>query len=131
MRTTRTEQPSVFQAPQIDPADSTRCLPMLRRHVEAFGEPPQRAAFDGGYASKQNLSDAKELGVEHVVFHKKSGLEPADMTPSSWIYGQLTCPASPLQALPAGSLSQTGGYRTGTSLIRFSMRSRGLEAPCS
>ena len=74
---------------QGNPADSTCCLPMLRRHVEAFGEPPQRAAFDGGYASKQNLSDAKELGVEHVVFHKKSGLEPADMTPSSWIYGQL------------------------------------------
>ena len=72
-----------------NPADSTRCLPMLLRHVETFGEPPQRAAFDGGYASKQNLTDAKELGVEHVVFHKKCGLEPADMTPSSWIYGQL------------------------------------------
>ena len=72
-----------------NPADSTRCLPMLSRHVETFGEPPQRAAFDGGYASKQNLTDAKELGVEHVVFHKKCGLEPADMTPSSWIYGQL------------------------------------------
>ncbi len=72
-----------------NPADSTRCLPMLRRHVEAFGEPPQRAAFDGGYASKENLTDAKELGVEHVVFHKKCGLQPADMTPSSWIYGQL------------------------------------------
>ena len=50
-----------------NPADSTRCLPMLRRHVQAFGDPPQRAAFDGGYASKQNLTDAKELGVEHVV----------------------------------------------------------------
>ena len=74
---------------QGNPADSTRCLPMLRRHVEAFGEPPQRAAFDGGYASKQNLSDAKELGVEHVVFHKKCGLQPADMTPSSWIHDQL------------------------------------------
>ena len=72
-----------------NPADSTRCLPMLRRHVEIYGGPPQRAAFDGGYASKQNLSDAKELGVEHVVFHKKRGLEPDDMTPSSWIYDQL------------------------------------------
>ena len=72
-----------------NPADSTRCLPMLRRHVEAFGEPPQRAAFDGGYASKENLSDAKELGVEHVVFHKKCGLEAADMTPSSWIHDRL------------------------------------------
>ena len=72
-----------------NPADSTRCLPMLRRHVELYGEPPQRAAFDGGYASRTNLADAKKLGVEHVVFHKKRGLEQTDMTPSAWIYGQL------------------------------------------
>ena len=26
---------------------------------------------------------------EHVVFHKKCGLETTDMTPSAWIYGQL------------------------------------------
>ena len=44
------------------PADSTRCLPMLRRHVEFYGEPPQRAAFDGGYASRENLTEAKKLG---------------------------------------------------------------------
>ena len=72
-----------------NPADSTRCLPMLKRHVETYGEPPQRAAFDGGYASSSNLDEAKKLGVEHVVFHKKCGLEQTDMTPSAWIYGQL------------------------------------------
>ncbi len=72
-----------------NPADSTRCLPMLRRHVQIYGEPPQRAAFDGGHASRTNLADAKELGVEHVVFHKKRGLEQSDMTPSAWMYGQL------------------------------------------
>ena len=38
-------------------------LPMLRRHVETYGEPPQRVAFDGGYASRANLVDAKKLGV--------------------------------------------------------------------
>ena len=72
-----------------NPADSERCLPMLRRHVETYGEPPQRVAFDGGYASRANLVDAKKLGVEHVVFHKKCGLQQTDMTPSAWIYGQL------------------------------------------
>ena len=72
-----------------NPADSERCLPMLRRHVEAYGEPPQRVAFDGGYASRANLADAKELGVEHVMFHKKRGMEASEMTPSAWIYGQL------------------------------------------
>ena len=48
-----------------------------------------RAVFDGGYASKANLAAAKKLGVEHVVFQKKSGLKFADMTPSSWIYARL------------------------------------------
>ena len=72
-----------------NPADSERCLPLLRRHVENYGEPPQRVVFDGGYASRANLAAAKELGVEHVVFHKKCGLEQTDMTPSAWIYGQL------------------------------------------
>ena len=72
-----------------NPADSARCLPMLRRHVERHGAPPSRAAFDGGYASKANLAAAKDLGVEHVVFNKKSGLKVADMTPSSWIYARL------------------------------------------
>lgn len=72
-----------------NPADSERCLPMLERHVETYGEPPQRAAFDGGYASRENLDDAKKLGVEHVMFHKKRGMEQTEMTPSAWIYGQL------------------------------------------
>ena len=70
-------------------ADSMRCLPMLRRHAEFYGEPPQRAAFDGGYASRENLAEAKTLGVEHVMFHKKRGLERTAMTPSAWIYDQL------------------------------------------
>ena len=65
-----------------NPADSERCLPMLRRHVETYGEPPQRVAFDGGYASRANLVDAK-LGVEHVMFHKKRGLKADDMTRGS------------------------------------------------
>ena len=72
-----------------NPADSARCLPMLERHVAHYGAAPSRAAFDGGYASKANLRAAKDLGVEHVVFHKKSGLKVADMTPSSWIYARL------------------------------------------
>ena len=71
-----------------NPADSERCLPMLKRHVETYGEPPQRVAFDGG-ASRENLAEAKKLGVEHVMFHKKRGMEQTEMTPSAWIYGEL------------------------------------------
>ena len=72
-----------------NPADSARCLPMLKRHTEHYGAAPSRAAFDGGYASRRNLDGAKALGIEHVVFHKKRGLKAEDMTPSSWLYRRL------------------------------------------
>ena len=54
-----------------NPADSARCLPMLERHIEHYGAVPSRVAFDGGYASRANLKDARELGIDHVVFNKK------------------------------------------------------------
>lgn len=72
-----------------NPADSARCLPMLARHVEHYGAAPTHAAFDGGYASRENLKAAKALGVTHAVFHKKRGMKAADMTPSAWLYRQL------------------------------------------
>ena len=72
-----------------NPADSERCMPMLHRHVATYGEPPQRVAFDGGYASRENLAEAKKLGVEHVMFHKRRGMQQSEMTPSEWIYGEL------------------------------------------
>ena len=69
-----------------NPADSARCLPMLARHVEHYGAAPTHAAFDGGYASRENLKQAKALGVTHAVFHKKRGMKVADMTPSAWLW---------------------------------------------
>ena len=62
---------------------------MLERHVRHYGSAPERAAFDGGYASRENLKDAKALGVKHAVFHKKRGMKFEDMTPSAWMYRQL------------------------------------------
>ena len=72
-----------------NPADSARCLPMLARHVEHYGAAPTHAAFDGGYASRENLKAAKALGMTHAVFHKKRGMKAADMTPSAWLCRQL------------------------------------------
>ena len=72
-----------------NPADSARCLPMLARHVEHYGAAPTHAAFDGGYASRENLKAAKALGVTHAVFHKKRSMKVTDMTPSAWPYRQL------------------------------------------
>ena len=72
-----------------NPADSARCLPMLERHVAHYGAAPERAAFDGGYASKENLAQARALGVRHAVFQKKRGMRDEDMSPSAWIRRQL------------------------------------------
>ena len=45
--------------------------------------------MDGGFTSKENLQEAKALGVEDVCFHKKRGLLVSDMTKSSWVYRRL------------------------------------------
>jgi len=72
-----------------NPADSELAPKMIVRHKGIFGQPPRQAAFDGGFASKPNLKAFKAYGVEDVAFHKKRGLEIADMVKSSWVYKQL------------------------------------------
>jgi IS5 family transposase len=44
-----------------NPADSTLSTRMLQRQTEIYGRPPRQAALDGGFTSKQNLREAKEL----------------------------------------------------------------------
>lgn len=72
-----------------NPADATLALPMLQRQTALYGRPPRQAALDGGFASKNNLRDAKELGIADVCFQKKRGLKVTDMTRSSWVYKRL------------------------------------------
>lgn len=72
-----------------NPADSTLCTPMLQRQKEIYGRPPRQAAFDGGFTSKENLREAKDLGVKDVCFSKKRGLKVPDMVKSTWVYRKL------------------------------------------
>jgi IS5 family transposase len=72
-----------------NPADSERFLPMLDRHIDFYGEAPQQAAADGGYASRDNLSQAKARGVRDMAFHKKAGLKIDAMAKSPWVYRKL------------------------------------------
>src|SRR5207244_6690442 len=53
-----------------NPADAERLLPMLERRVVRHGTPPRQTACDGGFASLDNLRQAKALGVHDVAFHK-------------------------------------------------------------
>jgi len=72
-----------------NPADAERFLPMLERHIALCGTPPRQIAGDGGYASLDNLNQAKARGVHDVAFHKKRGLAIEDMVKSRWVYRKL------------------------------------------
>jgi transposase, IS5 family len=72
-----------------NPADAARFLPLLERHVAFYGTAPRQVATDGGYASLDNLKQAKAMGVRDVAFHKKRGLAIEDMVKSRWVYRRL------------------------------------------
>ena len=72
-----------------NPADSTLAVRMIERQKEIYGRVPRQAAFDGGFASKENLREIKELGVDDVSFSKKRGLDVLDMVKSHWVYRKL------------------------------------------
>jgi hypothetical protein len=67
------------------PSASCPCSTVTSR----CGTPPRQIAADGGYASRDNLAEAKGRGVTDVAFHKKRGLAVADMTKSPWVYRKL------------------------------------------
>ncbi len=74
---------------KANPADSTWAVPMLKRQRSLYGRAPRQASFDGGFASKDNLTEAKALGVSDVCFAKRRGLAVLDMVKSSWVYRKL------------------------------------------
>lgn len=72
-----------------NPADSTLSTRMLQRQTELYGRPPRQAALDGSFTSKQNLREAKGLGIQDVCFAKKRGLKVPEMVKSTWMYKRL------------------------------------------
>jgi len=72
-----------------NPADVTLAEKMISRQSDIYGRVPRQAAFDGGFASKDNLKSIKGLGVRDVAFAKKRGLAVSDMAKSTWVYKRL------------------------------------------
>ncbi len=72
-----------------NPADVTLAEKMISRQRDIYGRVPRQAAFDGGFASKDNLKSIKELGVRDVAFAKKRGLAVSEMAKSTWVYKRL------------------------------------------
>ena len=70
-------------------SDKEFFMPLLDRHVKLFGKAPRQTTADGGFASEDNLNDAKELGVKDVCFSKHMGLEVEEMCKSKWVFQKL------------------------------------------
>jgi IS5 family transposase len=72
-----------------NPADSQLVEKMLNRHNDIYGKYPLKVAFDGSFASKDNLKTAKSMKIKDVCFSKKRGLQVEDMCRSHWVYNRL------------------------------------------
>ncbi len=72
-----------------NPADSTLAQQMIERQGEIYQRPPRQAVFDGGFASRDNLSAIKSKGVQDVAFAKRAQLTISDMVRSAWVYKRL------------------------------------------
>jgi IS5 family transposase len=72
-----------------NPADTDLVEKMLNRQNEIYRRYPLKAAFDGGFASKDNLEIAKGMEIKDVCFAKKRGLHVEDMCRSQWVYRRL------------------------------------------
>jgi IS5 family transposase len=72
-----------------NPADTSLAIPMLDRQKEIYGRYPLKASFDGGFASKDNLKQAKSREIKDICFAKKRGLEETEMCRSEHVYHRL------------------------------------------
>jgi transposase, IS5 family len=72
-----------------NPNDATRTVAMIERQKEIYGCVPKQVAMDGTYASRPNLNELKELGVERVCFSAPRGMSAEEMAGSRWIYRRL------------------------------------------
>lgn len=57
-----------------NPSDKELFMPVLDAHQKHFDSLPESVVADGGYASQENISKGKGLGIKRVVFHKRVGI---------------------------------------------------------
>jgi transposase, IS5 family len=72
-----------------NPNDTVLFPLLLERQERLYDRPPRQVTADGGFASQENLRDAKSRGVKDVAFAKRKGLSVLEMVKSSWVYKQL------------------------------------------
>jgi IS5 family transposase len=72
-----------------NPNDTVLFPILIERQERLYDRPPRQVTADGGFASQENLRDAKSRGVKDVAFAKKKGLSVLEMVKSNWVYKQL------------------------------------------
>ena len=77
------------QLVQANPSDSEFFIDLIERQKEILGRVPRQVTADGGFASEDNVYDAKDLGVKDVCFSKAPGLAIEEMTSSKWVFQKL------------------------------------------
>lgn len=64
-------------------------IPVLDSQREIYGRYPLKVIFDGGFASKNNLNEAKSRKIKDLYFAKKRGPEKTEMCRSEHVYHRL------------------------------------------
>jgi IS5 family transposase len=71
-----------------NPNDTVLFPLLLERQERLYDRPPRQVTADGGFASQENLREAKSRGVKDVAFAKRKG-SVLEMVKSNWVYRQL------------------------------------------
>ncbi|VAW82403.1 elements of external origin; transposon-related functions [hydrothermal vent metagenome] len=74
-----------------NPADSDRFMPILNAHQNDLGYLPKSVVSDGCYASQNNVSQGRALGIQPVVFNKRVGLSFHAMGVKRKTFDRLRC----------------------------------------
>jgi transposase, IS5 family len=72
-----------------NPNDAILFPLLLDRQEQFYDRVPRQVSADGGFASQENLREAKSRGIKDVAFAKRKGLSVLEMVKSSWVYKQL------------------------------------------
>ena len=99
-----------------NPADSSKFIDLVNTQKEIYGRVPRQATADGGFASHNNVLQAKEAGVKDICFAKRCGLSILEMVKSSWVYNKL-------KKIRAGIESNISALKRGFGLDRANWKS--------
>jgi IS5 family transposase len=72
-----------------NPLDSGTFLELMKRQGQLFERVPRQVSGDGGFASRQNLAGAKQMGIKDVSFSKRKGISVLEMVKSTGVYKAL------------------------------------------